>query len=201
LADRVAVFIDYQNIYMGARGAFFPGSSNHIEGQVHPLALGRLLVGPGDATRSLVAVKVYRGMPSNQKDPKGYSAALRQISMWNQMPTVTACTRALNYRDPAHPREKGIDVLLAVDFVLGASNGDFDIGIVCSADTDLVPALEAVVQMRGERACEVATWRPPTGPVHLLGVTGAVIRKHALPRRAYDLVFDDTDYNKSRRRR
>jgi uncharacterized LabA/DUF88 family protein len=202
LVARVAVFIDYQNVYMSARGAFFRGSSSHVDGQIHPLALGRLLADGPTPTRTCEAVRVYRGMPSNERDSKGYSAAQRQTAIWNGLPRVTACTRALNYREPLHPKEKGIDVLLAVDFVLGAIRNEFDVGIVCSADTDLVPALEAVVAMKGPQVCEVATWKPSDGsPVHLLGVKGHVIRKHALSRQAFGLVADTTDYTERRRRR
>jgi hypothetical protein len=60
------------------------------------------------------------------------------------------CTRLLNYRDPSEPKEKGIDVLLAIDFVMMAMRREYDIGVLCSADTDLVPTLEAVVTLKGE---------------------------------------------------
>ena len=202
MVDRVAVFIDYQNVYKSARNAFFPGSGNHVEGQIHPLALGRLLAGgPTDPTRQCVSVRIYRGLPSNERDPKGYSATQRQMAFWNTLPGVTACTRALNYRDPHNPKEKGIDVLLAVDLVLGAARNEYDVGIVCSHDTDLVPAMEAVVAMKGDKACETAIWKPSDGsPIHLLSVKGHVIRRHALVRRFYDLVRDDTDYTAKRKR-
>ncbi len=37
VTTRVAVFIDYQNVYMGARGAFFAaGTPDHTDGQIHP---------------------------------------------------------------------------------------------------------------------------------------------------------------------
>ena len=36
MATRVAVFIDYQNVYMGARHAFCQGTASHVDGQIRP---------------------------------------------------------------------------------------------------------------------------------------------------------------------
>lgn len=199
---RVAVFIDYQNMYKGARSAFFPQTHSHVDGQFDPLKLGGFLKGLRDPTRELVAVRIYRGMPSNQHDPKGYSAALRQVSLWQKMPLVTVRHRGLNYRVPTDPKEKGIDVLLAIDFAMLAMRNEYDVGILCSADTDLVPALEEVIHMKGTSAVETACWDDQNRPGHsAIGVKGEVIRKYKLDHRAYQLVADQTDYTRQRRRR
>ncbi len=42
-------------------------------------------------------------------------------------------------------REKGVDVKLAVDLIILAENKEYDIAILVSGDTDLVPAVEKVV--------------------------------------------------------
>jgi len=49
-------------------------------------------------------------------------------------------------------------VALAVDFVVMVANRACDVGILFSSDTDLVPALEAVLALRPQDppACEVA---------------------------------------------
>lgn len=41
-------------------------------------------------------------------------------------------------------REKGIDVKLAVDLIVGAVDGKYDTAIIVSSDTDLVPAMDLV---------------------------------------------------------
>lgn len=41
-------------------------------------------------------------------------------------------------------REKGVDVKLAVDLVIGAADNLYDIAIVVSSDTDLIPAIKYV---------------------------------------------------------
>ncbi|MBU3918380.1 NYN domain-containing protein [Patescibacteria group bacterium] len=41
-------------------------------------------------------------------------------------------------------REKGIDVMIAVDIINGALNNNYDTAILVSSDTDLVPAIDFV---------------------------------------------------------
>jgi NYN domain len=58
---------------------------------------------------------------------------------------VTVVQRPLRYPKawPAEKaQEKGVDVALAVDFVVMAVTRVYDVGILVSTDTDLVPALE-----------------------------------------------------------
>jgi len=200
VADRVAVFIDYQNIYMGARGAFNL-TDHYMHGQVHPLRVGLALKNMGVGERDVVDVRIYRGMPSPERDPKGYGAADRQIALWRNTGKVTVRTRPLNYRDPFQPKEKGIDVQIAVDYVRMAIENKYDVGVLFSADTDLLPALEAVCEMKGERSCEVAAWVPEHGSPSVLRVKGSQIRFHYLDRAWYDRLYDPTDYNARRRRR
>jgi hypothetical protein len=91
--------------------------------------------------------------------------------------------------------EKGIDVLLALDIAVGAIHRTYDVAIVVSADTDLVPALEQALQS-GVRV-ETATWRGPNGSNRPLRVDGRNLWNHTLARNEYefDRVRDDTDYS------
>lgn len=41
-------------------------------------------------------------------------------------------------------REKGIDVKLATDMLIGAIDGKYDIAVVVSSDSDLIPAMDVV---------------------------------------------------------
>ena len=51
--------------------------------------------------------------------------------------------------------EKGIDVLIALDLALGARDDRYDVAVLVSADTDLVPAIE--VALDAGRRVETAT--------------------------------------------
>lgn len=201
MADRVMVFIDYQNIYRGARKAFDLDSGHHVHGQVLPLRVGLALKNNGIGERELMEVRVYRGMPSAKRDARGYGAADRQNALWRNTDRVTVRTRPLNYRDPDAPKEKGIDVQIAVDFVRMAIEDRYDMGILFSTDTDLLPALEAVCDLKGELACEAAAWVPPVGSPSILRVKGKQVRYHYLDRQWYERLRDPTDYNVRRRRR
>jgi hypothetical protein len=191
---RVLVFVDYMNCYRRAREAFTPGSRNHVDGQVDPLRLAEFLCGPG---RQLVGLRVYRGLPSNERNPKAYAAARSQIAAWTGKERVTAVTRPLNYRTPATPREKGIDVRIAVDMVLMGMLRQYDVAVLVSEDTDLLPAVEAVIAMKGERAVEVMAWVPITGGRALpLWIKGRTLAAHRLGEKEYRLAHDGTDYTK-----
>jgi uncharacterized LabA/DUF88 family protein len=200
--SRVMVFIDYQNAYKEARRAFYDDDwdPGHI-GQFHPHRLGVKLNLVGDKTRELVGVRVYRGIPAERHDTRAAAASNRQIALWRQHNLVEVITRTLNYRDPAKPREKGIDVALAIDFVTLAVE-DYDIGVLFSVDTDLIPALEAVAKTKGPQACESGAWirsdrqsRPLLLPNQKLG------NVHMLSKQDFEHVQDSTDYNVKRRRR
>ena len=54
--------------------------------------------------------------------------------------------------------EKGIDVSLAISFVAGALRDEYDVGIICSEDTDLQPALELVGRDFPQKKIAVASW-------------------------------------------
>ena len=111
-------------------------------------------------------------------------------------------SRDLRY-PPDWPRraaqEKGIDVALAVDFVVMVANRACDVGILFSSDTDLVPALEAVLALRPQDppACQVAAWAAPGMRPRSLAVRGASIRRHLLSEADYRTVADPTDYTRA----
>ena len=165
------------------------------------MALGRLIEsrgGPEGVTTTLVEVRIYTGRPDSHKDPKTYAAHMKQCEVW-QTDGVSVIHRGLRYpRDwPIHAaQEKGIDTALAIDFVTMAVDGLYDIGVIMSTDTDLVPALEfGRSRFAGERHVAVAAWRSPDSR-RRLSIPGANIWCHWLSRDDYDTVADPTNYNR-----
>lgn len=161
MADRVVVFLDYQNVH-----------------------------------------KVYRGQPDSSKDSKGYGACSRQVAIWEQrQPLVEPITRTLAYpkvwpsTTGEKPREKGIDVAPAVDFVAMAVRNEYDVGILMSADTDLKPALEFVAAdtPSGGARAEVAAWSGTGMHNRRLSIKGHSSWCHWLADAAYKQVADPTD--------
>ena len=205
--QRLAVFIDYQNAYNGARQAQGATEDGHFTvGQFDPLNLGVLIAKRhpsyrGARLRKLQQVRVYRGMPSRHKNSVGYSAALKQISRWSRsqppvqpgmLPLLEVITRPLDYRT-GEPREKGIDVLLALDLAFGAASGDFDVVVLFSGDSDLLPALERASTF--DVVCESAVWQ---GGGRQLPRSEFVRWEHRLTEVDYVQVHDGFDYTPHR---
>ena len=167
-----------------------------------PLGLGHLLA-DRVSDGCLAGVRVYRGRPSQRRDPRSYTAHRRQTAkqIGRGCGLVAVITRDLRY-PPDWPRrpaqEKGIDVALAVDFVMMAAHGEYDVGVLFSGDTDLVPALEAVIRLwPGDLpACEVAAWAAPGVRPRSLSVSGARMRRHLLSEADFRGVADFTDYTR-----
>jgi uncharacterized LabA/DUF88 family protein len=161
---RVVVFVDYQNIYKGARESFHVPDAAGENGQVHPLQLGQILAGLV-TDGELKQIRIYRGIPSNQRDPRGYGAVRKQTASWvrSSPEKVHVYHRPVQYLPGMAPREKGIDVQLAIDFVVMAVKAEYDVGVLFSADTDLVPALDAVCDLskNGQPEAWVAGWDGP----------------------------------------
>ena len=95
-------------------------------------------------------------------------------------------------------RQKGIDVELAVDVIRMAMGDEFDIGIVLSTDTDLMPAIEAVYRLRGANATpRICVVRYGDLPKRLNFSGGAKLgglHCFQITREDYDAVQDLTDY-------
>jgi uncharacterized LabA/DUF88 family protein len=194
MATRVGVFIDWQNCYRSAQDAFGPGTN----GNVNPLALARHLVQAG-ADRELVHLHIHSGVHSNQHNPRAFGARLRQHEAWRRLdPCVKVFPRTLAYRKRQGvvvPQEKGIDVAVAVDLTRRCLvERSCEIGVLVSADTDLLPALELIVEVNGGRAVEVATWSGAFFAPQSLSLQGHRIWQHLLDDRLYRAIEDQTDY-------
>lgn len=94
MAQRVIVFLDWQNVYSGARRLFHSSHSPHVQGQVDPVLLGRWLAAR-NANQELKQVRIYRGLPDTSKQPGGYAANERQTTAWNASAYVHVTRRAL----------------------------------------------------------------------------------------------------------
>ena len=87
---------------------------------------------------------------------------------------------------------EGIDVLMALDVALGARDDRYDVGVVVSADTDLIPAIDAALQA-GKRV-ETATWHSRALPISPLRASVGKLWNHWLDRQRFEHVRDDTDH-------
>ncbi|HEX6674710.1 MAG TPA: NYN domain-containing protein [Actinomycetes bacterium] len=197
---RVWVFIDAQNLYRDTRDAFHARDAPSSFGQVDPQGFGLLVAARGPVRssrpRRLEEVRIYTGMPSSSKEPKTNAAHKRQRHAWEEQ-GVKVVARPLRYPKgwPSQRAvEKGVDVALAVDLVFNAARRRYDVGIVASTDTDLLPALEAVCELRrawGTPRIEVTCWSPLA---KRLRVDGHALWCHRLDRHDYESVRDPRNY-------
>lgn len=206
--DRVIVFLDYQNVYKGARSAFHESWDAHWLGQVDPVALAEHIAQDSPYNRTLAQVRIYRGQPVNNRDAKGYAASRRQHAAWTSDPRVHLVTRPLRYpygwpnqcQPGEKPGEKGIDVALTIDFAVMAVRGEFEVGVMFSTDTDLKPALEFVSDLARERndngrpRAEVAAWSAVNQVNRRLSVPGRKLYCHWIDEHTYRSIQDARDY-------
>jgi hypothetical protein len=122
--------------------------------------VGQLIVRKRRIPSELVAVRAFRGRPNPNRQPVPAAANDVQTAAWGRDRRVTVIRRDLNYRGwPAlPPQEKGVDVALAVDLIEGALLGQFDVAVVFSGDSDLLPAIEVAFRRTPPRI-EIACWR------------------------------------------
>jgi hypothetical protein len=83
-SPRVAVFIDWQNVYKTARDAFQLESLPNERGNFSPFKLSQILAA-GNArgpSAELVRVEIHRGLPNSSRDPTGFGANRRQATAW-----------------------------------------------------------------------------------------------------------------------
>jgi hypothetical protein len=200
MADRVIVHIGAQNVYRGARECFCAGGSHHADGQVDPMALSELICtrGPIGFTRVLEQVRIYTGRPESTKQPKAYAAHMRQCATWERAGAIVV-PRTLRYPPTwpqDSPREKGIDVQLAVDFVAGAIDDTYDVGVIFSTDTDLRPALEFVAdRFAWMPRAETVAWKAVNANRALRITNPRSTWVHYLTAADHQSVHDPTDYN------
>jgi hypothetical protein len=192
---RVAVFIDYQNCYGIARREFCDAADPGIRGHLLPRALAHFLAGKAGGAYELSYCGVYCGIASSAREPRTFAARRKQSAAWEKA-GATVVMRPLRYQGPGErPREKGIDVRLAIDVVAKALAGEYDVAIIASCDTDLAPAVELLLELKaknGTPEVELIAWE---GRQSKIGVAGHRMTYREVTRVDFEAVSDPVDYN------
>jgi NYN domain len=129
---RLAVFLDYQNVHLTAHGLYGRPGAPVETSLVHPLRIAERIVAKRRIASNVVSVRVVRGRPNPEHHPIPAAANDAQTAAWERDRRVRVFRRPLNYRGwPEHPpREKGVDVALAVDLIESALLGQYDAAVV-----------------------------------------------------------------------
>lgn len=161
--NRVIVFIDGQNTYMRISECF-PGLPKPGRYDVIRLAECVTHLAPD---RTLVGIRYYTGIQHSGREPEAYRGRSKFISTLESagvvvkrhtmkyaddwvldkvQPVPNPCCQA-RFKYLNRGREKGIDILLALDLVLMANVREYDTAIVVSQDTDIDVAVHAAQEL------------------------------------------------------
>ena len=140
--ERVAVFVDGSNFYrrlkdLGIRHV----NKFDYRGLALWLARSRSLVYCG------YYVGVVRAAPGNLK---AQSMRAKQIGLFNHLQSKKqrfVVNRGYIMENSGVYHEKGVDVKIAVDLLVGAYENTYDTAILLSSDTDLIPVIQKVRQL------------------------------------------------------
>jgi len=137
--ERVAIYIDGGNTYRKLKDFGLPEEGKRFDFD----AFARYLLG----TRELVSKRYYVGQVRNtDRTDKSEELVRKQQIFLETLRTASFDVKLgkIMY-DSGRIREKGVDVKLAIDVVVGASDDLYDTAVVISSDTDLIPAIKYVV--------------------------------------------------------
>lgn len=171
--ETVAIYIDGGNLYRSLKNLGIPQKSMRVDYS----AFMQDLVGD----RILVSKRYYVGIVRNADNTeKGEQMVKSQQKFLEYLRTEGFDIKPgkIMY-DDGKIREKGVDVKLSVDLVIGAVDNLYDTAIVISSDTDLIPAIKYVRNAKNKKIEYIGFGANPS-----LGM----IKESSTPR-----VFSDTD--------
>lgn len=146
---RVAVFIDGSNLYFKLR-TLIPNKMDFIHYRYYDLIASVL-----NTDEKLSYAGYYVGVVRDTKRTKSHEKALELIQnqqkLFEQLrhQNIDIVKGYLLERDGRF-FEKGVDVRLAVDIVSMAQEKKYDVAVVLSSDTDLIPAMQKAISHKRE---------------------------------------------------
>ena len=202
---RVGVYIDYGNVYHGARDAFNLHSEQGYVGNVNPMYLAKRVAlqspEPGapqrNKTHTLAYAKVFRGAPDPNREPHAALMEAKRAAQWER----SGCQVIRHSVDYArgNPVEKGIDVKVATTLMKDAMKREAEVFVLVSADKDFTPALNDIRDVGIE--VETAIWVAIPGAQAVGRIRLEADRQdlgpapfHGLSRSDFGRVKDEIDY-------
>lgn len=140
---RVVVYIDGSNLYFKLRDLGFSniGKFNY-RGFAEWLA----------RDRQVVSIRYYVGVVrAREDDQKGQELRREQQKLFSHLEHQGIVVKYgyIMHNDGMY-YEKGVDVKLAVDLLIGAYENLYDTAVIISSDTDLIPAIVKVRPLKKE---------------------------------------------------
>jgi len=82
VSDRVAVFLDYQNVHLTVRELFVGYGAPPEQALVHPLRIAERIILKRRRPSELVGVRIYRGRPNPEYHRRATAANDAQTAAW-----------------------------------------------------------------------------------------------------------------------
>ena len=143
--EKVAIYIDGGNTYKRLKNLGIPDKSNRFDYS----AFVKHLIGD----RNLISKRYYIGMVRNVDNSEKAEKMVRgqQKFLDGLQAEGFEIKRGKIMYDGGDIREKGVDVKLSLDLVIGAVDNWYDTAIVISSDTDLIPAIKYVRKAKNKK--------------------------------------------------
>lgn len=139
MSEKVAVFIDGGNLYrLLKQHGIFPGKRFNYSALIGLVLRGRALVSKA------YYVGIVRNHDNTAESQKRVDGQQKFLGILEKEGFHIERGRIVYDHDI---REKGVDVKMAVDIVSGAFENKYDVAVVVSSDTDLLPAIKHVIAM------------------------------------------------------
>ena len=173
---RIAIYVDGSNLYYKLRDLELPNITYFRYGNFAEwLARGN----------KITAKRYYVGVVrAKENDKKGQKLRKNQRRLFNHLSSPKegfVVKRGVIMKNDGVYHEKGVDVKIAVDLLVGAYEDFYDTAIVISSDTDLVPAIEKVKSLGKEVEYIGFAHRPSFGVQKYATITRLLVREELEP--------------------
>lgn len=169
---RVAIYIDGSNLYHKLRDLEISNTT-----YFNYNSLSQWLA----RDRAIISKRYYIGVVrAKENDEKGQILRKNQQRLFNHL-----CSPAQGFivkqgylmKNDGVYHEKGVDVKMAVDLLVGAYEDIYDVAILISSDTDLIPAIQKVKHLGKEVEYIGFSHKPSLGLQKYASLTRLMIKE------------------------
>lgn len=171
--EKVTVYIDGGNTYRRLKDLGIPEKFARVDYS----AFIEHLVGDRELISKRYYVGIVKNVDNSDKGEKMVKDQQRFLDSLKQEKFDIKYGRIMY--DDGKIREKGVDVKLALDLVIGAVDDIYDTALIISSDTDLIPAIKYVRKAKGKNVEYIGFGSNPSF---------GMIRESTIPR-----VFSNVD--------
>ena len=192
LYKNIVMFFDCQNLFGAAKKLW-----NYSFPNFDPIKLSKLIISKSFPINcQLTGIRLYTGIHDISINPEWHNFWSKKLLSHRLQDTRVYFFTALLHYSNNIPREKGIDVRIALDLVRMARLNEYDIAVLFSQDNDFSEVSKEIRSIAEEkqRWIKIASAYPvdPASNVKIRGVDKTDWIK--VSKSEYDSCIDPTDY-------